>query len=136
MGIVGCINLVYNWMSNALNGYPSSFSLTMVKTTLGNNDRKTQEQVLIQTIISGIISLIVFIFALHWRRFSNKIVDESLEESTDIDSEKYILVFTGMKRQDVDVNKVKRFIEKTYPVYEVSIIYDYKRRFDEMIDLE
>jgi hypothetical protein len=59
--------------------------------------------VLTQTIVSGIISLIIFIFALHWRRFSNKIVDESLEESTEIDSEKYVLVFTGMKKLDIDV---------------------------------
>jgi hypothetical protein len=79
MAIFGCVNMVFNYTSEGLSGYSPSFSLTMVKTTLGNNNVATNAQVLIQTIISGLISLTVLVFMLHWRRFSNKIVDESLE---------------------------------------------------------
>jgi hypothetical protein len=78
MSIFGCVNLVFNYTSEGLSGYSPSFSLTMIKTTLGNNNITNSNQVLIQSIISGLISLTVLVFMLHWRRFSNKIVDESL----------------------------------------------------------
>ena len=45
-------------------------------------------------------------------------------------------MFSGINWHDVDVEKVKRFIEKVHPVHEVSLVYDYQRRFGELMDLE
>lgn len=133
---IACINMVYNYTSTGLTGYPSSFSLTLSKTTLGNNDIQTEQQLFIQSIISGVVSLCLIIFVLHWRKFCNDVVNESLETHTDIDSEKYILAFSGFNRADLETAKIKRFLEKSYPIYEVSVIYDYYRRFEDFKDIE
>ncbi len=72
--IIGCIQMVHNYQEDGLSSYPSSFSLSLVKTTLGNVVTSSQSLVLMHTIISGICNFIFFIFVLHWIRFSNSTV--------------------------------------------------------------
>jgi hypothetical protein len=117
MAICAAIMMFANYSSDGLYGYPESYSLSLVKTSLGNNTSKTEEQVFLHTILSGLISLFGMIFIFHWRRMSNKIVQEYEESVYEIDSEKYIVVFFGLNKSQFNTDRIKRFIEKTYPVY-------------------
>ena len=70
-----CSGLVLynNFSATGINGYAPSFNINIMYTSLGNNNWKTENQVLLQTIVDGINSIFFIVFIIYWRYKSNRI---------------------------------------------------------------
>lgn len=74
--VLAVAQMVFNYQGRGLEPYPKSYTLTVLKTSLGNNSEGTETQMIIQTACDAGYTLILLAFVVYWRRRSSVILEK------------------------------------------------------------
>lgn len=74
--VIALTQMVFNFMGTGLSPYPQSYTLYILKTSLGNNTTNTFTQMMIQTGCDVAICILFGIFLLFWRKKTATILQQ------------------------------------------------------------
>ena len=127
LAILECYIVVLNWSGSGLKEYSISFGNMFIYSTLGNSNRDvTGYDAYMQTAAHCAVNLFFFIFFIFWKVHKINTVDEYENGDDIIHPRRFCVEVEGLPTKGVSNRDLEAFFSKFGPVYECSLVYNYK----------